>query len=553
ATGTSALMEDCTFPVERLGEAIEDVQALFIRHGYDNGIIFGHAKDGNLHFVVSQSFAGTAEVAHYKKFNDDLFSLVLDKYQGSLKGEHSTGRAVTPFVETEWGPAAYEVMKRLKRLIDPEVLLNPGIIIGTDPDAYVRHLKVIPAVDPSVDKCIECGFCEKKCPSRDVTLTPRRRIGILRAAERLRKEGRFGEVQELEQAFRYEGLHTCATDGLCALECPVEINTGEVVKELRMDSVSGPAQSISMVVARNFSLATRIVRVGVRMGLFVKRVCSKHSMTRLTGVVRKLIPSLPLWDNAIQAPSMIPASTAALGHREQVVYLPSCVTRMMGGQEADSFFAVCSRAGIGIIIPEAVEEQCCGQSFSSKGYKDAAGLVAARLIERLWEATEGGVHPVVVDVTSCTQTMLSCGPVLPESARLKYGKLRILDSITFAADHLLPKLAITKVPGTLAVHPVCSAQKLGLTDKFIAAARACSSSVVVPNAAGCCGMAGDRGFLFPELTRAATAGESAEVNGAGAESGCTTARTCAMALTSSTGIPYRSLISLVDEASQPKA
>ncbi|MFM8349361.1 MAG: FAD-binding and (Fe-S)-binding domain-containing protein, partial [Bacteroidota bacterium] len=341
ATGTSALMEDCTFPVERLGEAIEDVQSLFIRHGYDNGIIFGHAKDGNLHFVVSQSFAGTAEVAHYKKFNDDLFSLVLDKYQGSLKGEHSTGRAVTPFVETEWGPAAYEVMKRLKRLIDPEVLLNPGIIIGTDPDAYVRHLKVIPAVDPSVDKCIECGFCEKKCPSRDVTLTPRRRIGILRAAERLRKEGKFGEVQELDQAFRYEGLHTCATDGLCALECPVEINTGEVVKELRMDSVSGPAQSISMVVARNFSLATRIVRVGVRMGLFVNRVFGKRSMTRLTGVVRKLMPTLPLWDNSIQSPSRIPALTAGPGHREQVVYLPSCVTRMMGGQEADSFFAVC--------------------------------------------------------------------------------------------------------------------------------------------------------------------------------------------------------------------
>ena len=553
ATGTSALMEDCTFPVERLGEAIEDVQDLFLRHGYDNGIIFGHAKDGNLHFVVSQSFAGTAEVAHYKQFNDDLFSLVLDKYQGSLKGEHSTGRAVTPFVETEWGTAAYDVMKKLKRLIDPDVLLNPGIIVGTDPDAYVRHLKVIPAVDASVDKCIECGFCEKKCPSRDVTLTPRRRIGILRAAERLRQEGEVGQVQELEQAFRYDGLHTCATDGLCALECPVEINTGEVVKELRLASVSGPARRISLMIAEHFSLATRIVRVGVRVGLLVNRVFGQRSMSRVTGFIRRFASTLPLWDDAIQPPARIPSSTAGSAHREKVVYLPSCVTRMMGGQEGASFFSVCSRAGIGITIPDAVGDQCCGQSFSSKGYKDAAGLVAARLVEQLWEATEGGIHPVVLDVTSCTQTVLSCGPSLPESTRIKHGKLRFMDSISFAADHLLPALSINKVPGTIAVHPVCSAQKLGLSDKFISVVRACSASVVVPQAAGCCGMAGDRGFLFPELTRAATLGESSEVNGSGAGTGCTTARTCAMALTSATGIPYRSLISLVDEASQPLA
>ena len=110
--------------------------------------------------------------------------MVVGKYDGSLKAEHGTGRNMAPFVEAEWGGAAFEIMVRVKSLVDPDGLLNPGVLVNHDPDAHIKDLKSLPEVEEEVDKCIECGFCESLCPSRDLTLTPRQRIVVRRAMER---------------------------------------------------------------------------------------------------------------------------------------------------------------------------------------------------------------------------------------------------------------------------------------------------------------------------------------------------------------------------------
>ena len=252
ARGTSALMEDFTFPVERLGQGVVDVQHLFEKYNYENGIIFGHAKDGNLHFVISQSFFSNEDIEHYKKFNDELFDLILNKYDGALKAEHSSGRAVSAFIEKEWGADAYEIMKRLKNVIDPANLLNPGIIITEDKLTHVHHLKMMPVVEEEVDKCIECGFCEQVCPSRDYTLTPRRRIGIRRAIKRLEANGDMAAVRALLKDYKYDGLATCSVDGMCAAQCPVDINTGDLVKRLRNENHSAFQNNVAGRIARNF-------------------------------------------------------------------------------------------------------------------------------------------------------------------------------------------------------------------------------------------------------------------------------------------------------------
>ena len=238
ARGTSALMEDFTFPVERLGEGVVDVQRLFEKYNYQNGIIFGHAKDGNLHFVISQSFFTKEDIDHYEKFNDDLFDLILNKYDGALKAEHSSGRAVSAYIEREWGEDAYRIMKRLKHIIDPGNLLNPGIIITEDKLAHIHNLKFMPLVEEEVDKCIECGFCEQVCPSRDLTLTPRRRIGVRRAMKRLELAGDNKSREILLKEYSYDGIETCAVDGMCATTCPVDINTGDLIKRLRRENHS---------------------------------------------------------------------------------------------------------------------------------------------------------------------------------------------------------------------------------------------------------------------------------------------------------------------------
>ncbi|MCB9279437.1 MAG: FAD-binding oxidoreductase [Lewinellaceae bacterium] len=548
AQGTSALMEDFTFPVERLGEAVVDVQRLFVKHGYTNGIIFGHAKDGNLHFVASQSYSTPIDIANYEKFNDDLFDLVLDKYDGALKGEHSSGRAVSAYIEREWGPDAYRIMKRLKHLIDPENLLNPGIVITEDPLTHLHNLKVLPVVEAEVDRCIECGFCESSCPSRDLTLTPRRRIGVRRAIRRLEAAGDTATRDALLKDYAYDGMDTCAVDGMCAVNCPVDINTGDLVKRLRRENHSVAQNKMALRVARNFKLLESATRAALRIGLALNWLFGRHFMRRLTKGLRLGFRSVPLWSNHFRRP-VKPVPTPA-DAQPDILYFSTCITRMMGGDSYRSFLSVCKKAGLKAGIPKDLSGTCCGQVFSSKGFAEAWRYTADRTIEKLWRDSGEGRTPIVLDVTSCTQTLKTCRKHLSPENKVRFDQLTILDVIDFTADELLPRLKIGHPKEKIVFHPVCSVHKMGSMTKLQSIGKACAHQADIPVFAGCCGMAGDRGFYFPELTASATKKEAAEVRESAYNGYYSTSRTCEMALSEAVGRNYESILKLLDEVSE---
>jgi D-lactate dehydrogenase len=547
AKGTSALLEDFTFPVERLGEAVVDVQNLFEKYGYENGIIFGHAKDGNLHFVVSQSYAAQEDIDRYEKFNDELFDLVLHKYDGSLKGEHSTGRAVSAFVEKEWGADAYRIMKRLKNLIDPQNLLNPGIIITDDSQSHVHNLKVMPIVEEEVDRCIECGFCETVCPSRDFTLTPRRRIGVRRAMKRLETAGDFAARNALLRDYEFDGLETCATDGMCATNCPVSINTGDLVKRLRAENHSALQNKTALGFAGNFSLLENSARFAVRTGFILNAIFGRDFMRNLTSAGKKIFPSMPLWSNFIGRPPKMKKTSSKTA---SVVYFSSCISRMMGGEIIDLFQSVCRKANLNAALLDESKGACCGQIFSSKGFTDAYRFTANQIVEKLWKNSAEGKIPVVLDVTSCTQTLKSCRNYLTDENKARFDKLKILDVIDFAADFILPHLKINKPKEKIVFHPVCSATKLGLLPKLRKIGAACAKQADVPVFANCCGMAGDRGFYYPNLTAAATKIEVGEVKQTNYDGYYSSGKTCEIAMSEASGKNYESTLKLLDEVSE---
>lgn len=144
--GTTCLIEDVAFHIEDLPEATAELQQLIARHGYEDACIYGHALEGNYHFILNQSFSSEAEVKRYEDLMNDVKTLVADKYDGSLKAEHGTGRNMAPFVRHEWGDAAYEVMKAVKNLFDPKGLLNPGVIFNDDPKCHIKNFKPLPLI-----------------------------------------------------------------------------------------------------------------------------------------------------------------------------------------------------------------------------------------------------------------------------------------------------------------------------------------------------------------------------------------------------------------------
>jgi D-lactate dehydrogenase len=554
ASGTSVILEDIAVPVDKLGDAIIDLQQLFVKYNYNNAIIFGHAKDGNIHFVISQAFDSPAEIERYDELLKDVIDLVLQKYDGALKAEHGTGRNMAPFVEKEWGGKIYEIMKTIKSIVDPALLLNPGVIINNNPNAHLANLKELPKVEIEVDRCMECGFCEHVCPSRDITLTPRKRIVVRRELLNLKNKGKKQEYKTLLNQYQYEGLDTCAVDGLCATACPVDINTGDLVKRLRRENHSAFANRIALMVTKNFNSVTKTVKFALASGQFLNRVFGDKTMIIITGGIKKIIPSFPLWSNQLAVANKVPQAPQLPVKDQHIVYFPTCITRLMGDKNAaekdimQNFMSVSEKAGIQVIIPNNLNHYCCGQIFSSKGFAPAFAHAANETIEKLYETTRQGKFPIVLDISSCTQTLANCTPVLSEENRTKFSKLTIIDSVDYLHDYILQRVRVSKQKDSIALHPVCSLQKMaGLPYKFNAIANHFSKEVTQPLFAGCCGMAGDRGFLFPELTRSATFKEAKEVRAKEHDGYYSSSKTCEIALSDAVGKNYYSILKLVDE------
>jgi D-lactate dehydrogenase len=556
--GSAVLLEDVAFPIENLGAGIADLRKLFEKYNYTSANIIGHAKDGNLHFILTQLVNEEKEINRYADFIEEMVEVVVKKYHGALKGEHGTGRNMAPFIETEWGEDAYQIMKKLKELIDPEYLINTGVIINADKKAHLKYLKTLPIVEEEVDKCVECGYCENRCPSRDFTLTPRQRIGIRRALQRLAHEGKKGEYEEILKEYKFAGLDTCATDGMCATDCPVDINTGELVKRLRRENHSPTSQKNALRIAKNFHLIENMAIGGIKIGKAVNTLFGKKAMKTLTSSLRSIYSEFPLWNGQldrveyqkIKYPTPPAPQSNSESHLTNFVYFPTCISRMMGKDTLSTFLSVAHKARFNILIPNDIQGHCCGQAFSSKGFAEAYQFTANKTIESLWKWTKQGELPVVLDVTSCTHTLQQSKNYLTEENKVKFDKMKFLDSIDFIADYVLERIPIQKQKERIVFHPVCSVYKMNLMKKLEKIGNACAKNAVIPQFAGCCGMAGDRSFFVPELTKSATKTEAAEVKLSDYQGYYSSAKTCEMAMSEAVGKNYVSILNLIDEVSE---
>ena len=566
--GTTCLIEDVAFHIDDLPEATADLQQLIARHGYDDACIYGHALEGNYHFILNQSFSTDAEVKRYADLMEDVKSLVVDKYDGSLKAEHGTGRNMAPYVRYEWGDKAYECMEEVKRIFDPNGLLNPGVIFNDDPQCHLKHFKPLPLLFDGevkikneelktklkrVDKCIECGFCEVNCVSCGFTLSSRQRIVIQREIARLRQSGEDPErLALLAKQYYYPGNQTCAGDGLCSLSCPMGINTGDLTHYVRQQLL--PPQSLGYktgdFVARHLSGIESTLRPVLTLADTAHAVLGTTAMTRLTRGLHNLL-HIPQWTPAMPKAFKMKNEELRIknGSPRKVVYFPSCINQTMGLARkspveqplVSKMMSLLHKAGYEVIFPERMDQLCCGTIWESKGMPDIADRKSAELEAALWRASEEGRYPVLCDQSPCLHRM-----------RQTIHKMKLYEPAEFIYTFLRPYLKFTPTDRPVAVHITCSTREMGLSDTLVKLARLCTTGqVLVPEGVGCCAFAGDRGFTHPELNAYALRKLRPQIEAAHIQIGYSNSRTCEIGLTTNSGIPYVSIAYLVDECTEP--
>lgn len=585
-SGSTALLEDVVVPVEKLAGTCLELAGLFDRYSYADSVIFGHAKDGNIHFMLTDRFERDDQLQRYVDFTEDLVDLILAN-DGSLKAEHGTGRVMAPFVRRQYGDELYDVMREIKRLFDPSGLLNAGTIITDDPELHLKHIKVNPTVDEEVDRCTACGYCEPVCPSRSLTLTPRQRIAVRREIETLEAAGESEAVERLEKEFDYQVVHTCAVDGMCGTACPVGINTGLLVKKLRREKTAPPAaKAVWTTLAKHWQPTTgafsTLLGVADALPAPVAPVLRgvNHAARAVLGK-----DNVPLWSKELPGGGRSRHRPRPSGP-VTAVFLPACVNVMFGPAEGPgvqvSFEELCRKAGVSLLVPDGIDRLCCGTPWSSKGIADGYQAMRDRVLPVIRQATDNGRLPIVCDASSCTEGflhMVESDPTL---------EVEVMDAVSFVARYVLPVLAEASARGSAAsaaaeppttdqkvdaleqlsrdgqserarpasgirkidsvtLHPTCSSTQLGINSDLVTVAEAVADQVNLPLDWGCCAFAGDRGMLHPELTASATAPEAAEVAQLDATAHASCNRTCELGMTRATGKPYRHILELLAE------
>lgn len=551
--GTTCLIEDVAFHIEDLPEATADLQDLIARHGYDDACIYGHTLEGNYHFIINQSFKTAEDVKRYERLMDDVKTLVVDKYDGSLKAEHGTGRNMAPFVRYEWGDDAFAVMKAVKELFDPDGLLNPGVIFNDDPECHIKHFKPLPLTNPLVDRCIECGFCEVNCLTCGFALSSRQRIIIQREIARLKATGEDNErLKALVKGYKYWGNKTCAGDGLCSTSCPMHINMGELTHVIRQQEMpeGSMGYKIGNFAANHFAGIKAALRPVLTLADTAHTVLGTKAMSALTGGMHSLL-NIPLWTPAMPKAFHVDKHLEAKQPKEKnkVVYFPSCINQTMGLPHkspeemalVNKMVSLLNKAGYEIVFPKNMDKLCCGTIWESKGMMDIADRKSKELEEALWAASEEGKWPVLCDQSPCLHRM-----------RETIKKMHLYEPAEFIYNFLRDRLAFTPINEPVAIHITCSMRRMGLGDTIVALAKLCSTDVFVPEEVGCCGFAGDRGFTHPEVNKYALRKLRPQLEKKGIRMGYSNSRTCEIGLTTNSGIPYESIVYLVDQCTTSK-
>ncbi len=524
---STLIIEDIAVSIDKLPKLIEELRKLFSKYNYNNTAIFGHVLAGNIHFIFTPLLINSVKIQEYDLFMHDLVSLVVNKFNGSLKAEHGCGRNIAPFVELEWGKVAYEIMWQIKNLLDPKHILNPDVILTKNLKLHVQNFKKLRLIEPIIDKCIECGFCESICPSINFTLTPRQRIIVYRYLRQLKNHKKY--VSD----YKKYAIDSCATTGMCAVKCPVAIDTGKFMLKLK----EKPSNLIVKIFSKHFNWLVSLSKVALNLANKTQLVLGKKTLYTSTMVLNKTMPIIPVClPNLPKAQHTKFVNSNLSSNVKQIMYIPSCNNRILNDStnskdSSNALQKLIKILGYEIVYPQSLEDLCCGQLFSSQGYTEVAKEKLKQFENELKKYDSGSI---IIDNSSCYYNLL----------KHLNNRYKIIDVITFIAEHL-EQLNLKQKYNKLALHIDCSSFKIGSehiesVKKIVAK---CSHSIEIPDNIFCCGFAGIKGFTLPKFNEVALLGLKDKIKEC--EIGVTMNRNCQIGLSNYGAKQYLSLAEIV--------
>lgn len=516
--GTSALTEDITVRISLLPKLIDDLKILFIKYNYNNAPIFGHVLSGNVHFILTPDFNDNAQILEYDEFMRELADVVAKKYNGSLKAEHGSGRNVSPFALVEWGEECWYIMWQIKGLFDPNNILNPEVKLTRDNTLHIKNLKLLNCIDNEIDKCMECGFCEPVCPSRNLSLTPRQRNTVARKIDTL-----SGDVKKQWQAdFEYYGIRTCATTSLCKTRCPVGIDTGDFILSQK------PTADKLVIHAKEIAIAKQKVVMGNMAG----SILGKSNLESVTRFIHSKFKSIPIYLESMPKAQKHKFENKPIDKKSsrKVLLIPACPNRIFAGSRKHEKYPselVLEKLGFLVEYPNDVNNQCCGQMYHSQ-LNNAQQQASQNLLKKI---DFSKYEYVITDNSSCSNFIKQQGVEIINISKLI---LKYIDT-----------LEIKKIYNKIALHIDCSTSKQNINQKYIDIIEKCCEKVVVPERIYCCGFAGDKGFVTPELNASSLNLLAPQVKGC--DIGISFNRSCQIGLSNKSGVEYISFVELILE------
>lgn len=542
--GDSVIIEDICFEIKDLGMGILAIQKLFKKYKFKNAIIFGHALEGNIHFIITPNLKN--EFLNFAAFVEEM-SIVVANFGGSIKAEHGTGRMIAPFVELEWGAKAYAINKKIKNIFDPMNLFNPDVIISNDKDIFKKNIKELNEVEDFIESCIECGFCERACPSNGLTLTPRQRIALQREIARLKDEPLGIELKEKAKYFLVE---TCATCSMCEELCPVGINAGTIASNFNIAKQGIVTKGIAKYIYNNFNASLE----KAKFSLNIASKINSENKKNMSFKAKKIIKSIPVIREVMPLSNKFELKNKTLNVDSKsktlqvdAIYFSSCLNRTFAPpketKDCRSLQEVvenlCFKAKVKIYYPLELKNMCCGKAFANFPKIKEENL--KKNIDILKNLSENFKIPIIFDHGACS---------LEGYKELTKYKFKVMDLSYFLLNFVAPKLEIKKSNENIGLYTMCSSKKMGLENVMLELAKLCTDGeILIDSKTSCCGFAGYKGFFTPELNIHATKSISKFYNENYTKIGFSNSSTCELGLNEATKFSWQHIAYFLDSRS----